>query len=251
MRTRLIQAAGFAAALLAQASPARAVVGPANEHGPLEAHVVMVLTRVPGASAFCSGAVVAPDVVLTAAHCLNTAANSVVFFRGEDGAPATRAVSTIAIHPDFHRDAIAKRLRSIDLALVRLAAPLPSRFRAAALASSSAVAVGQPFRVAGFGLGRENVGATGGVFRWGAIAAREPLSQVLLWAEDPAHGGLGACTGDSGGPVFAGDSDTVVAVTDWTTGPTKKSHCGGLTQGALVAPQRDWIDGVMRSWGAR
>lgn len=246
MRSRAFRFVCLAAMIAA--APARAIVGPANEHGPLESRVVMVLTRLAGASAFCSGVVLAPDAVLTAAHCVNDAANSVIFFRDEAGAPTTRAIAAVAPHPEYRGDAIAKRVRSIDLALVSLASPLPARFQPTALAQGGDIAVGQKFRVAGYGLGRENAGSTGGVFRWAVIAAREPLSRVLLWAEDPGHGGLGACTGDSGGPVFANDSDVVVAISDWSTGPTKRTRCGGLTQGALVAPQRGWIDGVLRGW---
>jgi len=39
-----------------------------------------------------------------------------------------------------------------------------------------------------------------------------------------------------------------VAITSWSAGEGK-SHCGKLTQAALIAPQRAWIERVLRGWG--
>jgi hypothetical protein len=237
------------AATLCASSAARAVVGASNEHGALEAHVVMVLTSAKRASTFCSGVVISREVVLTAAHCVSGVANTVVHFRDGSGRPVTLPIASIVPHPEYRANAIAKRERSIDMALIRLAQPLPDRFTPAPL-DARATSVGDRFRVAGFGLSREGSGASGGVFRWGMLGARAPLSSILLWAEDPDHKGLGACTGDSGGPIFAESSDAIVAITAWTTGGGK-GHCGGLTQGALVAPQRGWIDQTLSAWPSR
>ena len=51
--------------------------------------------------------------------------------------------------------------------------------------------------------------------------------------------------GDSGGPIFADDENTVVAIVAWTEGRAK-AKCGSLTQGVLVAPVADWIGAAMR-----
>jgi hypothetical protein len=250
MRSALTLIACATIGALTFGGDARAIVGAASEHGPLESRVMMVLTSNKRSAAFCSAVVISRDVVLTAAHCVGGVGNTVLHFRASDGRPVTLPIKAIAIHPDYRPNAIAKRERSIDIALARVVQPLPDRFVAAPLASQSSIAIGDRFRAAGYGLARENVGASGGLFRWGLVAARGPISSVLLWAEDPEHQGLGACTGDSGGPVFAAGDDTVVAITAWTTG-ARGGHCGGLTQGALVAPQRSWIDATMDGWKAR
>ena len=230
------------------ACPALALVGPANEHGPLEPHVVMVLQSLPGAAAFCSGVVLAPDVVLTAAHCVNTVKNTVIHYHDASARPVLSPVVAIAVHPLYRRDAIRTRRVSIDLALIHLAGALPAPFQPATLASTRAFAVGERLRIAGFGLTHEGKGTSGGTFHWGVLAVREPLSQLLLWSEDPNSQGFGACTGDSGGPVFAEGAEDIVAIANWTTGHDRKTHCGALTQGALIAPQRDWIENIVRSW---
>jgi hypothetical protein len=40
---------------------------------------------------------------------------------------------------------------------------------------------------------------------------------------------------------------TVAAITSWAA-PSKGRSCGGLTQGILVGPQREWIDRVLKGW---
>ena len=92
---------------------------------------------------------------------------------------------------------------------------------------------------------REDDGKSSGRLREGTLAAREPLSSVLLWAEDPLRRGLGASTGDSGGPVFAADGDAVVALTLWATG-TGAAQCGAVTQALWLAPYREWIAAASR-----
>ena len=117
------------------------------------------------------------------------------------------------------------------------------------LDSGTTLAIGSHIRVAGFGVTREGAENTAGKLRLGVLEVRAPISSILLWANDPAHAGAGACTGDSGAPVFAATSDTVIAVTDWAAGAGHR-HCGELTQAALIAPQHAWIETTLAQWGA-
>ena len=80
------------------------------------------------------------------------------------------------------------------------------------------------------------------------LKVRAPLSRILLWAEDGAAGGAGACGGDSGAPLFLADGETVAAIVAWTSGAERGKRCGGLTQGPLIAPQRDWIEATLARW---
>ncbi len=234
--------------LAATAEPARAVVGPSQDGTALAPFVVMVLNHLGATAGFCSGIVVSREAVLTAAHCVPAGAELRVHFRGQDGAPVLLPVIATVVHPGYRADAVKARQRSIDLALVRVATALPDRFRPATLSDEmSAAKPGTPFRVAGFGVAREREGASSGQLRIGTIEAREPVSDVLLWARDPQHRGTGACTGDSGGPVFETESDTVAAVTLWSAGDGK-NRCGALTQALWLAPQRAWIAGILARW---
>ena len=236
------------AAALALGGEARALVGASEENGPLTPYTLMVLKRAPSGSGFCSGVVIARDVVLTAAHCVYKLDDTRVFFPEPAGVPMLKPVRAISVHPQYRANAPQTRERSIDLALVRTMAPLPARFQPVELDERGSVSVGTRYRIAGFGVTREGWGDTAGTLRWGQLAARAPLSSILLWAEDPQKKNFGACEGDSGGPIFAADSDTLVAITSWSEG-LGKTNCGKLTQAALIAPQRAWIARVLKSWG--
>ncbi|WP_246504913.1 S1 family peptidase [Microvirga antarctica] len=219
----------------------RAIVGGAPDDGALSRASVMVLSSKGGV---CSAVVLAPDVVLTAAHCVTGADQYRVHFRDEANEPVLIAPQTIAVHPGYDAKAIEKRTRSIDLALVRLPESLPARFDAAPLTAVRPTK-GDPVTVAGYGLSQEGVAKTTGTFRSAALSVVEPYgpSQILLWTD--GKGAIGACQGDSGGPMASGD--VVVAITSWSAG-TKTAKCGGTTQGILVGPQRSWIDRVAAGW---
>ena len=237
-----------AAAVCLTASGALALVGSSNEDRSFAEHVVMVLKRGVDRAGFCTGVVVAPSVVLTAAHCAAAANDMRIYYKSDSGQPVLIEVQAVATHPKFRPDAPAKRLVSIDLALVRTQTPLDARFSPVALDEAGALAVGEGVRIVGYGVAREGEGTSAGVLRSGALQVRAPLSTILLWAEDPTGGGVGGCTGDSGGPIFSNDGTKVLAITTWSTG-TAGRRCGALTQGPLIAPQRAWIASVLRKWG--
>jgi hypothetical protein len=235
-----------ALALALSHGAAQAVVGGRTETGPLARAGVMVLSSRGGV---CTGVVVAPDVILTAAHCVTDADAFRVHFRDPGGEPVMIEPVARMLHPGFDPKAIAARRRSIDLALLRVADPLPARFAAATL-DAAPPAKGAELTVGGYGLAREGEPKSMGTFRIAALRAVEPFgpARILVWAEGAA--GTGACQGDSGGPLFR--EGAVLAVTSWSEG-VGRAHCGARTQGILLGPQRDWIDGVLKSWnrGAR
>lgn len=232
-----------AALLLAVASPAGAVVGGSAEPHALARSGVMVLNSRGGV---CSALVLAPDVVLTAGHCASGAQTHRVHFKDEAGAPVLVEPAAIVVHPGYSAGAEKTRRRSVDLALIRLPSPLPSRFGTATLASRTA-ANGETVTVGGFGVAREGDGRSSGTFRTTGLTIVEPYGpgRILLWAA-PTGGIAGACQGDSGGPI-TDDGGATLAVTSWARG-TGGRGCGELTQGVLVAPQRGWIDATLSRW---
>jgi hypothetical protein len=246
-RRRLLIRILAAAGACAMASPALSIVGPAREDQSFAAHVVMVLKRSEGRAGFCTGVVVAPRAVLTAAHCVAAVKDMRVHYRDDSGQPVLIDVESVAVHPGFRADALTKRVVSIDLALIQTKTPLEARFSPAELDDGGGVDVGRPLRIFGYGVSREGEGASAGVLRSAALRVRAPLSAILLWAEDPNGAGAGACTGDSGGPILSEDGRQVLAIATWSAGSGAR-RCGAVTQGPLVAPQRGWIDRVLQGW---
>jgi hypothetical protein len=230
----------FAASL--GATGANAVVGGAEDQGPLARQSVMILSSNGGV---CTAVVLARDVVLTAAHCVAGAAEHRVHFRDDAGEPVLITPSAKAVHPGYNAKAIETRQRSIDLALVRIPEPLPARFETAALTAAKP-AKDDAVTVGGYGLSREGDHKTTGTFRTAPLKAVEPYgpSKILLWTQ--GSGAMGACQGDSGGPMAMGQA--IAAITSWSSS-SKGRGCGGITQGILVGPQREWIDRTMKGWG--
>jgi hypothetical protein len=169
-----------------------------------------------------------------------------VHWRGDDGQPVLIAPAAKDIHPGYVANAIATRRRSIDLALLRLPEPLPARFGQAVL-SSGPVPAGSTLEVGGYGVLSEGDARSTGTFRTAQVTVVEPYgaSKILVWTRGRA--GVGACSGDSGGPIAAGAS--VVAVVAFAKG-ARGRDCGDLTQGTLIAPQRAWIDSMLQSWSS-
>lgn len=228
-------------------SPSAALVGAAPD-GRFAGRVAMVLMRGPGEAGFCSALVLDSRTLLTAAHCLRGVGDMAVHYRDASGAPVVIPVEAALAHPQYRPDAIRARVASIDVALVRTASPLDARFAGAAIASGDGPAVGDAVILTGFGSTRDGDWKSGGILRSVAIAVRAPASSVLVWAADPAGRIAGACSGDSGAPIFSADGGTAVAVATWAQAPHGRG-CGGLTQGPRLAPLRGWIEETRRSLG--
>jgi len=229
------------AVLLSLPHPASAIVGRSADGAKWQSQVVMVLSRSGNQAGFCSGVVLTRTIVVTAAHCVSNASETRVYLPGQPLIPLRR----IARHPGFHADAPRTRSRSIDLALIETAEALPAEYTAPAVANRLRYELGTKFEIAGFGVAHEDDAKTSGTLRAGHVTLRAPLSSVLLWLEEPQHE-TGACTGDSGAPVFTEDGK-LAAIVAFAEGSGSRL-CGKLTQSVLIAPQRGWIEGVIAGW---
>jgi len=248
--SRLAAVASVLSAILAAAAPAQALIG-AEPDGRFADRVVMVLLRGGGEAGFCSGLVIDPRTVLTAAHCLKPPTDMAVFYRNADGAPVIVAVDRAIAHPGYRPDAIRSRVRSIDVALLRTARALDPRFSAAVIGATDQPTVGDRVVLSGYGVTRDGDWKSGGTLRSVTLSVREPASPVLVWAAQADGKAGGACSGDSGAPFWSEDGGTAVAIATWAQAPHGRG-CGGLTQGPRLAPLRAWIEAAAaRLRGAR
>jgi hypothetical protein len=236
---------GLAAALLLVAAslPAAAMVGGAAPAGDVGRSVVLIVGS-HGTS--CTGVALARDLVLTAAHCLLPGADYKLVAFDDARRPTLQDIATIARHPEFDPAAVARHRVSADVALLKPSAPLPQA--PAILAPTvSPVAVGDRLVVAGYGLSKPGDGRSGGTVRAATLTVTGRPGTLQVRLVDPQtkgeRAGLGACTGDSGAPVFrrSGDRLAVIGVVSWSTGPKLAEGCGGLTGMTPLTRYRAWI----------
>lgn len=225
-------------ALSLPALPAAALTGGAPDASGVPGRAIVMITG--SGSSLCTGTAIASDLVLTAAHCVQRP-NSVVRV-SRSGTPL--AIRATAVHPRFNAQAYATHRATADVALVKLAAPLPPGIAPAALAPAGlAVAPGHRMTVAGFGVTTDGTDAGLGHARAASLVVTGQPGALQIRLYDPATRnqgpGLGACTGDSGGPAFSGDR--VAGVVSWTTGPGNSAGCGGLTGLTPLLSYRSWI----------
>jgi secreted trypsin-like serine protease len=110
--------------------------------------------------------------------------------------------------------------------------------------------------VAGYGVASHGDGRSGGIVRSATLTVTGKPGGLQIRLTDPATNGrrpgLGACSGDSGAPVFR-DIDgmlAVVGVVSWSTGPASSDGCGGITGVTPLTRYRDWIVQQARKLGS-
>jgi len=193
-----------------------AIVGGADDA--VDPAVVALYARVPGATtgSLCTGEVISPTVVLTAAHCVTEVAPGSVHYvipgAKFQSVPSSEWLAVKEAHADPAFD--SQHLEAgHDIAVVILAKPTtirPLRFLQGTLPPE---AIGQRVRLVGYGLDN-------GLLQTGAGTKRTVTVPVVSMDDLTLETGnlfQKACNGDSGGPALLNidGEETIVGVTSY------------------------------------
>lgn len=196
----------------------------------------------------CSGSVLAPNVVITAAHCVHQLGGVSVFYRLGGGVETLIHAQDIAIHPKFIKTIRLHDENSVDLALIRTINPMPTR--SVRRLASVPPKVGDIVEIMGFGRTTGAKGEEKNIYAMDKIDDFRSLDLIITRQKGESFllqtdGNRGACIGDSGGPVYFQRRNAAVIVATQGKG---EMMCGQNTMVVALAPYRDWIDSVLSRW---
>lgn len=197
----------------------------------------------------CTATLIAPDVAVTAAHCLADQGFGDFSFTLDpdlsDGPDDLIPVLVYHQHPDFQVDGaeLADIGKRNDVGVIILAEPIEGvaveELDAGDQLASAATALTTGMELALCGYGREqwSEAGTAGVKR-DAVVFVDLIDawELKTTGEDPQP-----CRGDSGGPLFvpAGDGRRIAGLVSRATGSSSMCNTGAIY--TRVAPYAEWI----------
>lgn len=191
----------------------------------------------------CSGSIIAKDMVVTAAHCVNASAADlrVVFARTLEGLQKSQVlpITGFRANPAWKGDA-SSGVDQGDIAVIRLNGALPAGY-APAKVGRKVPKQGDTALLAGFGITDAQTKDGAGTLREVNVTVSSTLGQTEVVVDQTD--GKGACHGDSGGPAFAvsGGKITLWGVTNRGYPDNAPDDCVHYAVYTRIAAYASWI----------
>ena len=224
----------------------------------IQKSVVAFVHQTPKGESLCSASLLAEDIAVTAAHCIEDRTASqpekdrylLVFERSVRTRNANAVpIDRLLITDRWAQDNIQGSRRNKDqgdIALVHFSGGLPPGYRPMKIVEQPIVA-GEAVVLAGYGISNAQTHSGAGTLRSTQVRVLEPALGETEMILDQSHG-QGACHGDSGGPALLRIADELflVGVTNRgypNEGPDDCAHGVVYTK---VTAYENWISAGMK-----
>jgi secreted trypsin-like serine protease len=229
------------------------------ERSPWQVALVRGYVPEPARYQFCGGSVIAPNWIVTAAHCIknsivqtNPSRVSVVAGTAFYEVGGERLeVDKLFVHPSY-----VDAGQGNDIALLKLKTASTRGVPIALVAPDGELRATTPVSVSGWGAlfeggqgSKELLGVTMPVVSSQVCNAPEVYSGQItdtMFCAGEREGGIDSCQGDSGGPVWATLQNTpsLVGIVSWGEGCARRLKYGVYTR---VSAMRGWVDSTMNA----
>ena len=209
----------------------RAVLGgsPDTAHAGV---VAVLLMRGPIVADVCTGLLISPRIVATAAHCAFGKAPTSISVRigaSITSADQTLTPTSVTIYPRFAGLAADAR-EANDLAILLL----PQDANATPLAYDHDGATVSTARLVGFGVADPDAATSSGTRRFADVSPSIACDRLLSIATSTA------CSGDSGAPLLDASDKAIAIISFGSSEP-----CGAPAYALRLAPFAAWLDTIV------
>ncbi len=204
-------------------------------------------------SGICTGTMIAPKVMLTAAHCVPAAAKDtyVIFHRSiscESGYKPEKNVQKVAKvipHEEYTPIKSAEVESENDIAIIILEDKAPANYPIYSIAVPTEIKDSSLFFY-GYGVIGSNKRGMGILRKTSLSKSNFSIHEADKKVKVRQDAGKGICYGDSGGPglVNVKTESQILGVNSFVSGP-KTDSCNGESTLALAHSYKEWIQNIV------